>query len=111
MLSVSFAYAQDKKSPKIEKNDDLTFVTYYHDNGKISQTGTFNSYGKVHGEWKSYDINGKKIALGNYDNNKKVGKWFFWTDGKLKEVDYIDSRIVSVNEWNEKTKVAVRNKK
>jgi hypothetical protein len=49
--------------------------------------------------------------IGNYENNIKVGKWFFWTDEKLKEVDYLDSRIVGVSEWNDKTKVAVRNKK
>jgi len=107
---MSFTYAQEKKEPKLEKEGDFTFVTYYHDNGKISQTGMFNAEGEVHGEWKSYDIDGEKIALGNYENNKKVGKWFFWTDNKLKEVDFVDSRIVGVKEWKDKKVVAIRNR-
>lgn len=109
VLSVSFTYAQDKQQPKLEKKGKLTYATYYHDNGEISQTGTFNADGKVHGEWKSYDLNGNKTALGNYDNGVKVGKWFFWQGESLKEVDYIDSRIVSVNLWEGKTKLAISN--
>lgn len=92
------------------KKGDLTEATYFYADGTIQQKGTFNAKGKLHGTWTSYDVNGNKLAVGNYDNNVKVGKWFFWTDGLLKEVDYIDSRIVSVNEWKDKTKVAVRNR-
>lgn len=110
MLSVCFSYAQDNKAPKVEKKDNVTLVTYYHDNGIISQKGTFNAQGNVHGEWKMFDENGKKIAMGTYDNGKKVGKWFFWQDDSLKEVDYIDSKIVSVNKWDNKTKVALNNR-
>ncbi|WP_422106222.1 toxin-antitoxin system YwqK family antitoxin [Winogradskyella sp.] len=110
MVSVSFIYAQDSNEPKLEKKGDLTYVTYYHDNGEVSQTGMFNVNGKVHGEWKSYDIKGNKVAMGNYDDGKKVGKWFFWQGDSLKEVDYIDSKIVSVNQWDNKTKVALNNK-
>ena len=109
MLSVAFSYAQDSKEPKLEKKGDLTYVTYYHDNGVISQTGMFNADGKVHGEWKSYDAEGNKVALGNYEDGKKVGKWFFWQGESLKEVDFIDSKIVSVNQWDNKTKVAINN--
>ena len=107
MLSVSFGYAQENKEAKLEKIGDSTYITYFHDNGEISQTGMFNAEGKVHGEWKMYDVAGKKIALGSYDNGKKVGKWFFWEGESLKEVDYIDSRIVSINQWDSKTKVAI----
>ena len=109
-VSVS-TFGQADTNVKIEKKGDNTEATYYYQDGTVKQQGTFNADGKLHGTWTSFDVNGKKQIVGNYDNNKKVGKWFFWTDGKLKEVDYIDSRIVSVNEWNEKTKVAVRNKK
>ncbi|WP_111684823.1 toxin-antitoxin system YwqK family antitoxin [Winogradskyella tangerina] len=110
MMCVSFVYSQDTKEPKLEKIGDQTFITYYHDNGEISQTGMFNADGKVHGEWKSFDAEGNKLALGNYDNGKKVGKWFFWQGNSLKEVDYIDSKIVSVNQWDNKTKVALNNR-
>jgi len=107
MLSVSFTYAQETK---LEKKGDLTLVTYYHDNGEVEQTGAFNADGELQGEWSSFDTNGKKMALGTYQNNRKVGKWFFWDGDSLKEVDYIDSKIVSVNKWDNKTKVAVSNK-
>ena len=110
VFSVGFSFAQDKVSPTIEKQGDLTLVTYYHDNGEVQQTGAFDSNGKLHGEWKSFDVEGNKIAIGNYENGNKVGKWFFWEGDSLKEVDYIDSKIVSVNKWDNKTKVAIRDK-
>lgn len=110
MLCVGFTYAQDKNEPTLKKEGDNTAVIYYHENGEISQIGMFNAEGKVHGEWKMYDLEGNKIALGSYENGKKVGKWFFWEGESLKEVDYIDSKIVSVNKWDNKTKVAVRNR-
>ena len=31
VFSVGFSFAQDKVSPTIEKQGDLTLVTYYHD--------------------------------------------------------------------------------
>ena len=102
-------FGQADTNVKIEKKGDITEATYYYQDGTLQQQGTFNADGKLHGTWTSFDVNGKKLMVGNYDNNKKVGKWFFWADGKLKEVDYVDSRIVNVNEWNEKTKVAIRN--
>lgn len=110
IFCVGLTFAQDKNNPKVVKKGDLTYVTYYHENGKIEQTGLFNEAGKLHGEWKSFDTSGNKVAIGNYDNGQKVGKWFFWEGDSLKEVDYIDSKIVSVNEWNNKTKVAIRDK-
>lgn len=107
MLCVGFTYAQDKKEPKLEKKGDVTEVTYYHENGEIEQKGTFNANGKLHGEWVSFDAEGNKVALGNYSNGKKVGKWFFWEGNSLNEVDFIDSKIVSVNKWDNKTKLAI----
>ena len=104
MFFCSMSHAQDNDI-KVEKKGELTEVTYYHDNGEIQQTGYFNEEGKLDGVWKSYDITGKKIAVGNYKNGRKVGKWFFWTDNSLNEVDFIDSRIINVSEWKNKTKV------
>ena len=107
VFALSFAFAQGEKKPVMVKKGNLTEVTYFHDNGVVEQQGTFNALGKLHGTWTSFDADGKKIAVGNYDNGKKVGKWFFWTDDMLREVDFLDSKIINVNEWNNKTKVAV----
>ncbi|MGJ8591761.1 MAG: toxin-antitoxin system YwqK family antitoxin [Aquaticitalea sp.] len=108
LLLTSYGFAQDKKVTT-EKQGDLIKATYFYDNGSIEQVGTLNQDGKLHGEWVSYDLNGKKLALGNYDNGKKVGKWFFWQTDSLKEVDYSNNVIASVNEWSNKTSVAIRN--
>lgn len=102
--------AQTDTKVKVENKGDLTEATYYYENGEIQQQGTFNADGQLHGEWISYDIDGNKLAVGKYHNGEKVGKWFFWTDDSLTEVDYIDSKIATVNEWTDKTRVAVRNK-
>ncbi|WP_438964568.1 toxin-antitoxin system YwqK family antitoxin [Winogradskyella sp.] len=110
VFSVGFSFAQDKISPTIEKQGDLTLVTYFHDNGEVQQTGAFDNNGKLHGVWKSYDNDGKKLSIGTYENGRKVGKWLFWNGDSLKEVEFIDSKIMSVNKWNNKTKVAIRDK-
>ena len=105
----SFTFAQENTKVKLEKKGDLVEATYFYDSGAVEQKGTFKN-NKLHGVWTSYTEAGKKLAVGAYDQGRKVGKWFFWTDAKLSEVDYIDSRIVSVNEWKDKINVAVRNR-
>ncbi|WP_340076052.1 nicotinic acid mononucleotide adenyltransferase [Leptobacterium sp. I13] len=105
MLFSVVLIAQESK-PTLEKEGDLIKATYFHDNGQISQTGYYLN-DKPHGEWKAYNTEGEKIAMGLYDLGKKTGKWFFWTEGKLSEVNYEDSKIVSVTEWNKANSIAV----
>ncbi|QNK77187.1 nicotinic acid mononucleotide adenyltransferase [Winogradskyella sp. PAMC22761] len=108
MLCVGFSFAQDKINPKLEKKDNLVLATYYHDNGEVQQVGTFDADGKLQGEWTSYDANGKKLASATYEKGKKVGKWFFWGNDSLKEVDYKNNSVVHVVEWsNDRTLVSV----
>ncbi|MEL6917378.1 MAG: nicotinic acid mononucleotide adenyltransferase, partial [Bacteroidota bacterium] len=79
-------YAQDHK-PTFEKEGDMVKATYFHEDGKIAQTGYLLN-NKLHGKWKMYNVEGKKIAMGEYAEGKKIGKWFFWQGDALKEVDY-----------------------
>jgi len=113
ILAVLFMYlpsfAQENDSVKYEKKGDLTEATYFYADGTVQQQGTFNENGKLHGVWTSFDVNGNKLSVGNYDNGKKVGKWFFWTKDFLREVDYSDSKILSVNKWNDKSQLAISN--
>ncbi len=102
-------FAQEKSNVTYDKKGDLTEATYYYEDGEIQQQGTFNKQGKLHGVWTSYDINGDKLSVGNYDNGRKIGKWLFWTKDSLKEVEYTDSRIMGVKQWETKSKLAVRN--
>lgn len=99
IFSVSM-FAQEVK-PKFEKVEgDLVKATYFHDNGEIAQTG-FLFKGKLHGDWFMYDLEGKKIASGSYENGERAGKWFFWNEAILKEVDFVDNRIKYVKNWNQ----------
>ncbi len=98
--------AQDVK-PTFEKQGDLIKGTFFHDNGEIRQQGFYNKEGKLHGEWKSYNVTGKKIAMGQYDNGVKTGKWFFWSADKLSEVNYTNNRIADVTTWSNKDNVVV----
>jgi len=92
------SFAQQKRDLKLNKDTNLIDVVYYHDNGVVSQTGTYTADGKLQGEWLSFNTEGKKIVSANYDNGKKVGKWFYWTKETVKEVDYSDNAIASLKE-------------
>ena len=103
------SFAQQERELKLNDDTNLIEVTYYHDNGVVSQTGTYTLDGKLQGEWLTFDTKGDKSVSANYDNGKKVGKWFYWNDTTLKEVDYSNNAIASVSEWTNKTSVASRN--
>jgi antitoxin component YwqK of YwqJK toxin-antitoxin module len=101
-------FSQEEKKNVYEVENNLIKVTMFHDNGQISQTGFYTLDGKLQGNWYSYDVNGKKTAVAKYDNGNKTGKWFFWTDGTLKEVDYNTNAIVSVVEWSNERALVTR---
>ncbi|MDB4289514.1 nicotinic acid mononucleotide adenyltransferase [Flavobacteriaceae bacterium] len=103
----TLAYAQNTNQPKLEAKGDVTLATYFYENGAIQQEGTFDKKGKLEGLWTSYDFKGNKLSQGNYSNGIKTGKWFFWTENSLKEVDFVNSKIMNVNEWNLKSELAV----
>lgn len=98
--------AQGAPKPKFEKDGDMVKATYYHENGKVAQTG-FYLDSKPHGEWIAFNAEGKKIAIGEYNKGQKVGKWFFWDNEKLSEVDYSDSRVANVTTWNNANSIVV----
>ncbi|AEH00593.1 toxin-antitoxin system YwqK family antitoxin [Lacinutrix sp. 5H-3-7-4] len=108
LLAFTITYAQEVK-PKFEKNGDQTEATFYHDNGEVAQKGLFNKNNKLQGVWTSFDAQGNKVASGTYNNGVKVGKWFFWNNETLKEVDYINNAIANVSEWQTKDRVADNN--
>ncbi|HEY5689805.1 MAG TPA: nicotinic acid mononucleotide adenyltransferase [Yeosuana sp.] len=90
--------AQKERVLKLNEDTKLIEVTYYHDNGVVSQTGTYTLDGKLQGQWLSFDTDGNKTVLANYDNGKKVGKWFYWTNETVKEVDYNTNVIANLKE-------------
>ncbi|KAB1067993.1 nicotinic acid mononucleotide adenyltransferase [Tamlana haliotis] len=88
LLMTVVSFGQQKRDLKLNKDTNLIDVVYYHDNGVVSQTGSYTADGKLQGVWLSFDTEGKKLVSANYDNGKKVGKWIHWIDGEAKEVDY-----------------------
>ena len=97
------SFGQQKRDLKLNEDTNLIEVVYYHDNGAVSQTGAYTTDGKLQGEWLSFNTAGEKIISGNYDNGKKVGKWFYYTNGTVKEVDYKANAIAGLKETDTKT--------
>lgn len=98
-LISGFAFAQNKE-PKLENVGAMVKATYYFDNGQIQQEGFFKN-GKLEGKWVSYDVAGNKKSIGEYENGIKKGKWFFWNDVTLSEVDYSNNQITEVKNWKQ----------
>lgn len=90
------SFAQQKRDLKLNEDTNLIEVVYYHDNGVVSQTGFYTLDGKLQGQWLSFDTEGKKIVSANYDNGTKVGKWFYWNNETVKEIDYSANKIASI---------------
>ena len=63
---------------------------------------------KLDGVWESFDSEGNKIAVGNYDNGVKAGTWFFWTDEQLIEVEFTNNKVQDVIYWNTSERTASR---
>jgi len=82
------SFGQKERNLKLNKDTNLIDVVYYHDNGAVSQIGSYTADGKLQGVWLSFNTEGKKTVSANYDNGKKVGKWIYWIDGVKKEVNY-----------------------
>ena len=99
LLISAFTFAQAKK-PILEQEGNLVKATYYFDNGQIQQQGYFKE-GKLDGSWVAFDEKGNKKSIGEYTKGEKTGKWFFWSDKALSEVDYSNSRVASVKSWKQ----------
>ncbi len=102
ILTILFAVTLSAQNyqPKLEAFGQMVKATYYYDNGQIQQEGFFKN-GKLEGQWVAYDANGTKKSVAEYSNGAKTGKWVFWNDTMLSEVNYLDSRIASVKNWKE----------
>ena len=106
LLSVTLMQAQEI-TPKYEKSGDLVKVTSFHEDGSIKEQGFFKNK-KLEGTWVTYDAKGNKTAIAHYKDGEKVGKWFFWHKDGLKEVNYENSTVASVQHWKEATSIAVK---
>lgn len=90
---VAFGFAQKERTLVYNEETNLIEVTYYHQNGKISQTGFYTKDGKLHGNWNKFSEEGKKIVAAKYNNGQKVGTWYYWINDTVKEVDYTNNSV------------------
>ncbi|MEY8020220.1 toxin-antitoxin system YwqK family antitoxin [Muriicola sp. SD30] len=102
----SIVYSQNERELKLNKETNLIEVKEYHDNGLVSQEGTFNLEGELHGEWVSYNDKGEKISRGSYLNGQRTGKWYFWMGDSVKEVEYSKNAIASIDGVKNKNRLA-----
>lgn len=94
----STSFSQTNPEFVLNKETSLIEATYFSEDGTISQKGTFNLNQKLHGEWVSFNEKGETISVGRYNNGVKTGKWLFWANDILKEVEYNENVIAGVNE-------------
>lgn len=85
-----------QKEPKLEAVGNMVKATYYYDNGQVQQEGFFKD-GKLEGKWVAFDASGNKKSVGEYSNGQKTGKWLFWNDAKLSQVEYSNNQIALVS--------------
>ncbi|CAL2090004.1 Nicotinic acid mononucleotide adenyltransferase [Tenacibaculum sp. 190524A05c] len=103
-----FAVVQGQEiKPKYQKEGDLIKVTHFHDNGTVKEQGYYKDK-LLHGVWNRFDEKGNKTVMAHYNKGKKVGKWFIWTKDELKEINYQNNTIASVQSWKESTKIAIK---
>jgi len=102
-------FAQVEPEMKLNKDTNLIEATYFHASGEISQKGTFNLEKKLHGEWMSFNDKGETISIGSYNNGVKTGKWLFWANNVLKEVEYNDNAIAAITETKNTEGIVSRN--
>ena len=103
------SYSQIEPEIKLNNETSLIEATYFYANGEVSQKGTFNLDKKLHGEWISFNKNGETISVGSYVDGVKTGKWLFWSNGILKEVQYNDNTIAGVTNTKSTEGIVTRN--
>ena len=104
-FSVSLVGFSQENNPTYTAEGNLVKATYYHEDGSVSVQGFFKDK-KLTGEWTRFDTKGNKTQIANYKAGKKVGKWFVWGKDALKEINYDNNAIVSVNTWKSESKLA-----
>ena len=104
LLTVGFMSAQDLK-PSYEIEGEMVKVTYHFEDGTIYKQGFFKDK-KLTGTWTEFNKEGDVVAIAHYKKGKKVGTWFQWSKDGLRQINFENSKIASVNSWKENERVA-----
>lgn len=109
LICAAGLFAQEQEKRTLEKNGDVIETKIFHENGIVSQVGQYTLDGKLQGTWVSYDLNGNKTAIANYNKGEKVGIWYFYQGDVLHEVNYNNNKIAKVTTWKDSETQVVSN--
>ncbi len=109
VFTTTLLFAQEAIKKELVKKGNLIEAAIYHDNDVLAQEGFYTLDGKLQGLWTSYDTNGKKTAVANYNKGEKVGTWYFYQGDVLHEVNYDNNSIAKVTTWKESETQVVSN--
>lgn len=88
--------AQEDQIRKTEVKGDLVEVSLFYETGELMQHGFYDTEGKLHGGWESYNKEGKMTCYATYDKGVKVGVWTYWNDNKITKVLYKENKIADL---------------
>lgn len=107
MFIFSFSLVQAQEiEPTYKVEGDKVKATYYFIDGSVHKQGFFKNK-RLTGMWTEFDKKGNKVATGFYEDGKKTGIWLKWNKNKLRQVNYKNNLITSVNTWKEETSLAI----
>ena len=106
ILSMNFVGFSQDKEPTYKAEGDLVKATYYYEDGNVKTEGFFKNK-KLTGEWTRFDKKGNITQTAFYEKGEKVGKWLVWNKGVLKEINYNNNVIITVNRLKTESKVAI----
>lgn len=95
-LFTLIAIGQEKNNIKKITKGGLIEVTIYYDNGEVMQHGSYDTAGKLHGQWNSYNEDGTRKCIAFYDFGAKVGTWIYWDKDSKTNVVYDNNKIISI---------------
>ena len=87
ILTLSLVGLNTDDSKVASQKENPPKVVMYGDSGNDLQEGYIEN-NRLHGYWASYNKLNNTLAFGKYNRGKKVGKWFFWSEGALTKVNY-----------------------
>jgi len=104
VFNIAFLHSQEKKI-LFEKKGKTVIVKTYHDNGILAQQGMLKN-NKLEGEWIAFNSKGEKTMIGYYSDGVKTGKWFFWNENSLREVNFENNKINNIIVWEKDKEIA-----
>jgi len=105
---ISIATFSQKQNTVFEKEGNLVKASYFTEDGALEVQGFFKDR-KLDGQWTRFDSKGNKTKIAYYKEGKKVGKWLVWSDESLKEINYQNNAIASIQTWKSDSKLAIGN--